>query len=116
MAAHAIFVAEINRYGVMGYTSTYPIFYHSSWSAISKLLPFPYCNTLVLISFFNHIFTTLSFYLLAKSLFNHQPRSLFSTFALIIPSGFSWLYLLTEPIIQHPLAINPHKYYNENHE
>jgi hypothetical protein len=96
------YIARINRYGLIGYlhaplTERYPVFYLSAWSSITKLLPFPYCNILVIVSFFNHIFATLSFYLLAKRLFSNVKESLFATFALIILSGFSWLYILTNP-------------------
>jgi len=121
MVYQAGYVARINRYGLAGYlcaplTERYPVFYFSAWSSITKLLPFPYCNILVMVSFFNHIFATLSFYLLAKKLFNSIKESLFATFALTILSGFSWLYVLTNPPADHLSSLEIYNYIRMIHD
>ena len=101
-AFHAANVAFIDRYGITGYmksalTERYPVFNFAAWSIITQLLPLPYCNILVLTEFFNHIFATLTFYLIAKTLLGKTRESLFATLVLTIVSGFSWFYILTNP-------------------
>lgn len=101
-AQQAGYVGQINRYGLAGYiesplTAHYPVFYFLAWSSITKILPLPYCNILVMQTFFNQIFVTLAFYLLARKIFRNYREGLFSTFAFTILSGFSWLYLFTDP-------------------
>lgn len=95
-------VGFINKQGFVGYlnaplTERYPVFFAAAWAVITQLLPLPYCNTLIIVEFFNNVFVTLAFYLLAKTLFTHTRESLFATLLLTVLSGFSWFYVLTNP-------------------
>ncbi|MHA1832382.1 MAG: hypothetical protein ACTSV7_00185, partial [Candidatus Baldrarchaeia archaeon] len=95
-------VAFISKYGIYGYvasplTERYSMFFFAAWSTLTQLLPLPYCNTLVLTEFFNQIFTTLTFYIFARTLLGRISKSLFATLVLTLASGFSWLYVLTDP-------------------
>ncbi len=104
MIYQAEYIARLNRYGLTGYLSSplterYTVFYSSAYSLISKLLSLPYCNTIIIATFFNHIFVSLAFYYLSKRLFRDVKKSLFSTFVFTILSGFSWMHLLASPPI-----------------
>jgi len=121
MAYQATYIARLNRYGLLGYlgapsTERYPVFYFSAWSSISKILPLPYCNILIITTFFNHVLTTISFYVLAKKLFKTSRESLFSTFAFTFLSGFSWFYLLTNPPTGQLSAIELYNYVRMIHD
>jgi len=121
IAYQAEYIARINRYGFLGYlnapsTERYPIFYLLAWSSISKILPLPYCNVLIIATFFNHILITISFYILAKKLLKTPRESLFSTFAFTILSGFSWFYLLTNPPTGQLSAVELYNYVRKMHE
>jgi len=92
-------IGFINKYGIFGYmhaplTEHYPVFYFLSWSTITKLLPFPYCNTVIIIQFFNEIFMLLSFYLFSTKLFNNKKRSIFCLILFLLLNGFSWFYVI----------------------
>ncbi|MEM3709053.1 MAG: hypothetical protein QXF43_05395 [Nitrososphaerales archaeon] len=120
MVYQAGYIGRINRYGLIGYLSSpltehYPAFYFCAWSSISKLIPLPYINILVLASFVNHVLATLSFYVLAKKLLGDYTKALFSTFALIVLSGFSWLYILREPLTQQLSAEGLYNYIRRIH-
>lgn len=121
MTYQAGYIARINRYGLIGYLSSplsehYPAFYFCAWSSISKLIPLPYINMLVLASFVNHVLATLSFYVLAKKLLGDYTKALFSTLALIVLSGFSWLYILREPLTQQLSAEGLYNYIRRIHD
>lgn len=95
-------VGFINRQGLGAYldrplTERYPVFYMAAWSVLTRLVPLPYCNVLIIVQFFNHVFTTLAFYLLAKTLLRNAHESLLATLFLTVLSGFSWFYLVTNP-------------------
>jgi len=109
-------VAFLNRYGIAGYLSSalterYPMFFFAAWSTLTWLLPLPYCNTLVLTEFFNQIFTTLTFYIFAKTLLQKTDKSLFATLAFTLLSGFSWFYILTDPPPSFTSTENIYNYY-----
>ncbi|MEM4889133.1 MAG: hypothetical protein QXJ64_06830 [Thermosphaera sp.] len=98
----AEYIARLNRYGISAYLSSplterYPIFYFLAYSLITRLLPFPYINTIIIITLFNHIYASLAFYYLSKKLLRNLKKSLFSIFVFTILSGFAWIYLLISP-------------------
>lgn len=95
-------IGFMNKYGLSGYlnaplTEHYPVFFFSSWSAITKFLPFPYVNTMLIVEFFNLAFMILAFFLLAKSLFKSMHKSLLSTLFFVVLSGFALYFVLVNP-------------------
>jgi len=94
-------VAFFNRYDLNAYLESpienYPLFYSFFWSAILELLPFPYLNGLLFIAFFNHVFSILAFYMLAKLLFKDSKTALLSVILWTTLSGFSWINLMLNP-------------------
>ena len=97
--AHA--VAFMNKYGLNAYLASpvegYPPFYPLFWSAILELLPFPYLNGLLIIAFFNHLFSLLAFYLMARILFKDSKMALLAVILWTTLSGFSWVNLVPNP-------------------
>lgn len=96
------YIAKINRFGLLGYlsapyTERYPIFYFLVWSSLSKIMPFPLINLLVIVAFFIQAFSVLSYYLLLFSLTKDRRKSLLSVIIYNLLSGFSWLYLFSNP-------------------
>jgi len=94
------YVARINRNGLLGYlsaphTERYPIFYHLALSSLSRILPFPLINLLVIIAFLIQVYSVLSYYLFSLSLTKDWRKSMVSVLIYNLLSGFSWLYLLT---------------------
>lgn len=97
--AHTI--ALLNNYGLKGYVTSpiedYPPLYPLFWSALLNFLPFPYLNGLLIIAFFNHIFSILSFYMLSRLLLKDLKKALLAVVLWTTVSGFSWVYLLQNP-------------------
>jgi len=101
-AGQVMNVGSINKLGLSAYldrplTAGYSISHIAGWSVLTRLLPLPYCNVLIIVQFFNHVFITLAFYLLAKILLKNVRESLLATVFLTVLSGFSWFYLVTNP-------------------
>jgi hypothetical protein len=94
-------VALLTKYGLKGYLASpvedYPPFYSIFWSALTKSLPIPYINGLLIIAFFNHLFSILTLYALAKVLFKNSREALLTVILWTTVSGFSWTYLIINP-------------------
>jgi len=97
--AHA--VAALTKYGLNGYLASpvenYPPFYFFFWSALIKSLPIPYINGLLIIAFFNHLFSIIALYAFAKVLFKNSRDALLTVILWTTLSGFSWTYLIINP-------------------
>jgi len=87
-------VAFLMKYGLKAYllspVGDYPIFHSLLWSTLSKVSVIPYINTLILIAFFNQVFSILALYILAKFLFRDSRSALLTVILWTILSGFSW--------------------------
>ncbi|MBS7281383.1 MAG: LamG domain-containing protein [Candidatus Freyarchaeota archaeon] len=98
-------IAVLSKYGVGGYLNspvmTYPILYGLFWSALLGFLPIPFINGLIMIAFFNHAFSILALYTLAKILFKDTKSALITIILWTAFSGFSWLYA----VLNHPLQM-----------
>jgi hypothetical protein len=93
-------VAFLTKYGLNGYLASpegYPPFYSLSWSAVTKSLPIPYINGLLIVAFFNHLFSILALYAFAKVLLRNFRDALLTVILWTSLSGFSWTYLITHP-------------------
>jgi hypothetical protein len=101
MWSEANAVASLNKYGLKAYLSspveTYPPFYSLFWSGLLELFPFPYLNGVLIIAFFNHLFSILAFWLLARLLFKDSRMALLSVILWTTLSGFSWVNLSLNP-------------------
>ncbi len=94
-------VAFLGEKGLSTYinspTHDYPPLYSIFWCALSQLMPIPYINEVLIIAFFNHIFSVLALYVLAKVLFGDSRRALLTVILWTTLSGFSWSYLISNP-------------------
>jgi len=94
-------VALLAKYGLNGYLVSpvegYPPFYSLFWYALTKSLPIPFLNGLLIIAFFNHLFSILALYTFAKMLFKNSRNALLTAILWTTLSGFSWTYLVTNP-------------------
>lgn len=94
-------VAFLTEYGLNGYLASpiegYPPFYSFFWSAVTKSLPIPYVNGLLIVAFFNHLFSILALYTFAKVLFKNSRNALLTIILWTTLSGFSWTYLIINP-------------------
>ena len=94
-------VAFMNNYGLKAYMTSpiegYPPFYALFWSAITGLAPFPFLNGLLIVAFFDHLFSVIAFYLLARALFRDQKAALLAVVLWATLSGFSWVGVSLNP-------------------
>lgn len=93
-------VAMLTKFGLSGYLSqglTYPIFYTCTVYAWSEVLPLPYVNDLLFTAFFNHVFSIIALYTLAKIMFKDSRSALLSVAMWTVFSGFTWLFVMLYP-------------------
>lgn len=95
-------VAFLKKYGFRAYLSSpvevYPPLFSLLWLALLNLLPLPFINGLIIIALFNHIFSLIAFYILAKTLLKNSTHALLSVILWSTLSGFSWTYLILNPL------------------
>ncbi|MEM3594643.1 MAG: hypothetical protein QXS27_07920, partial [Candidatus Jordarchaeaceae archaeon] len=100
MWQNAYWLAIIAKFGLTGYLSqgiTYPVFYTCTLYFLSEILPLPYINDLLITAFFNHIFSIIALYTLAKILFRDSRSAMLSVTIWTVLSGFSWIYVMFSP-------------------
>ncbi|MDI6846753.1 MAG: LamG domain-containing protein [Candidatus Bathyarchaeia archaeon] len=94
-------VAFLIKYGLNEYLTLpvmgYPPLYHFFLSMLSESLFIPYINGLLITAFFNHLFSILALYALAKTLFRDSRSAIFTVILWTTLSGFSWSNLMLNP-------------------
>jgi len=101
MWADAHRIAFLAKYGINGYLASpvegYPPFYSFFWLVLTRSLPIPFINGLLIIAFFNHLFSILALYIFAKILLKNSRSALLAVILWTTLSGFSWTYLIINP-------------------
>jgi hypothetical protein len=94
-------VAVLAKFGLNGYLESpvegYPPFYAFLWLTISSILPLPLINSMIVVSFLNHIFSVISLYLFAKHLYKDYRSAVLTVILWTALSGFAWSYLIFKP-------------------
>jgi hypothetical protein len=94
MWGEAQVVSSFSKYGLSAFSSPvagYPPFYSIFWSALFAFLPIPSINGLIFTAFFNHIFSIMALFLLARYLFKDGRTAAMCVILWTVLSDFSWV-------------------------
>lgn len=71
--------------------SGYPPYFCFFWSVLTQFLPIPLVNGLIVTAFFNHAFSVLALFLLARFIFKDNKAAVLSALLWTMLSDFSWI-------------------------